>query len=130
MPVFRHRSAENQRTKGTARSACSKNCGTSQSNRARRCVKERCMGLGQAAREVWSRLWCDELHRSVSILLAEREAVRRRVARVVQGLEASTGVTELISDRATDDQRIVTTRSISPQPTINSHHNQWASALY
>ena len=30
----------------------------------------------------WSRLWCDEFHRSVPIRLAEREAVRRRVARV------------------------------------------------
>ena len=54
------------------------------------------MGLGQAAREVWSRLGCDEFHRSVSKQLAEREAFRRREARVGQAsLEASTGVTEL-----------------------------------
>ena len=40
-----------------------------------------------------------EFHRSVSIQLAERGAVRRRMARVGQeGLEASTTVTELTSD--------------------------------
>ena len=47
------------------------------------------MGLGQAAREVWSRLGGDEFHRSVSIQLAEREAVRRRVARVGQEISLS-----------------------------------------
>ena len=42
---------------------------------------------------------CDQFHRSVSIQLAEREAVRRRVARVGQeGLEAPTMVNELTSD--------------------------------
>ena len=52
----------------------------------------------------------DEFHRGVSIQLAERKAVRRRVARLGQeSLEASTRVTELTSDRATDDQRVVTT---------------------
>ena len=57
------------------------------------------MDLDQAARQVWSRLWCVVFHRSVSIQLAEREAVRRRVARVGQGgLEASTRVTELTCD--------------------------------
>ena len=68
--------------------------------------EERNMGLGQAVREVGSRLGCDEFHRSVSTQLAERGAVRRCVARVGQeGLEASTRVTELTSNRATDDQR-------------------------
>ena len=52
------------------------------------------MGLGQAARGVLSRLGCDDLHRGFSIQLAEREAVRRRVARVGQGLETSTRITE------------------------------------
>ena len=57
------------------------------------------MGSGRAAREVWSNLGGDEFHRSVLTQLAEREAVRRRVARVDQdGLEASTMVTELTSD--------------------------------
>ena len=42
------------------------------------------MGLDQAAREVWSRLGCDEFHRSGSIQLAKGVAVRRRVARVGQ----------------------------------------------
>ena len=51
-------------------------------------------------------------HRSVPTQLAEREAVRRRVARVGQeGLEATTRVTELTSDCEIDDQRIVTTWS-------------------
>ena len=51
-----------------------------------------------AAREVWSRLWGDEFHRSVSKQWAEREVVQRRVARVGQErLVASTRVTELSS---------------------------------
>ena len=59
------------------------------------------MGLGQAAREVWSRYRCDKFHRSVPVQLAVRETVRRRVARLGQeGLEASTGVAELTSDLA------------------------------
>ena len=42
---------------------------------------------------------CDEFHRSVPVQLAERESVRRCVARVGQeGLKASTRVAELISD--------------------------------
>ena len=36
-------------------------------------TKNRAWGLGQAAREVWSRHGCDESYRSVSIKLAERE---------------------------------------------------------
>ena len=66
-------------------------------------TKKWCMGSGQAAREVWSRLGSEEVYRSVSIRLAEREAVRKRVARVGQeGLEASARVIELTSDRSAD----------------------------
>ena len=65
------------------------------------------MGLGQAAREVWSRLGCGEFHRCGLIQLAKGEAVRSRVARVgEEGLEASTRVTVLACNRATDDQRM------------------------
>ena len=51
-------------------------------------------------RESFGRDWgTTNFHRSVSTQLAEREAVRRRVARVAQGgLEPSTRVTELTSD--------------------------------
>ena len=62
-------------------------------------TKNGAWGLGQAARKVWSRLGCDEFHRSVPTQLAEREAVRRRVVRLGQeGLEASTKVAEFTSD--------------------------------
>ena len=127
--------------KGAVRGACGKHCPTSQSDCSRRHDKEWCMGLGQVAREVWSRLGCDEFHRSGLIQLAKEEAVRSRVARVgEEGLEAATRVIELACNRATDDQRIVTHRwhgktfslkhkNISPQSPINSHHNRWTSAL-
>ena len=78
------------------------------------------MGLGQAAREVRSRLGCDEFHRSGLIQLAMGEAVRSRVARVgEEGLEASTRATVLAWNRATDDQRIVTTRIRAPMARHN-----------
>ena len=51
-----------------------------------------------------------EKDRSVQVQLAVRETVRRRVARLGQeGVEASTRVAELRSDRATDGQQIGTT---------------------
>ena len=59
------------------------------------------MGLGRAAREVWSSLGGDKFHRSVSIHLAEREADRRRVARKVsklpQGSLSSQAIEQLTS---------------------------------
>ena len=61
----RHRSAENPWAKGAVHSAYSKHCRTSQRDRARRRDKEWGMGLGLAAREVWSRLGCDELYRKL-----------------------------------------------------------------
>ena len=53
-------------------------------------TKNRAWAWARLRERFWSRLGGDEFQRSVSIQLAEREAVRRRVARVGQeGLEAS-----------------------------------------
>ena len=69
--------------------------------RAKVIVREDAHGLapGCATGLVETRRRRDEFHRRISIQLAEREAIRRRVARVGQeGLEASTRVTEPTSD--------------------------------
>ena len=104
------------------------------------------MFLGQAARKVCPRVGCDKFHRCVPKQLAEREAVRRRVARP-QGSLSSQAIEQLTISglsrqgqpepenlqrlRAPTAWQDIQTQveHISPQSTINSHHNRWALAL-
>ena len=74
-------------------------------------------GLGPGCARGLVETRCEEFHRSGLIQLAKGEAVRSRVGE--EGLEASTRITELACNRATDDQRIVTTWIRAPMARQN-----------